>query len=71
MAVNIVEDYTIFGGSEFLKRHGTSLGNVLDAIVGNVNDKGLLTTLPVIDLLVQVIISFPFLKQLDFLQNFT
>ncbi|KAM3372336.1 hypothetical protein ACQJBY_019302 [Aegilops geniculata] len=54
VAVNIVEDYTIFGGSEFLKSHGTSLANVLDTIVGNVNDKGLLTTLPVIDLLIQL-----------------
>jgi hypothetical protein len=56
VAVNIVEDYTIFGGSEFLKSHGTSLVNVLDIIVGNVKDKGLVTTLPVIDLLVQVIV---------------
>ncbi|VAH25969.1 unnamed protein product [Triticum turgidum subsp. durum] len=54
VAVNIIEDYTIFGGSEFLKSHGTSLANVLDTIVGNVNDKGLLTTLPVIDLLIQL-----------------
>uniref|UniRef100_A0A453AK08 Importin-7/11-like TPR repeats domain-containing protein n=4 Tax=Aegilops tauschii TaxID=37682 RepID=A0A453AK08_AEGTS len=54
VGVNIVEDYTIFGGSEFLKSHGTSLANVLDTIVGNVNDKGLLTTLPVIDLLIQL-----------------
>ncbi|KAL5198245.1 hypothetical protein ABZP36_001757 [Zizania latifolia] len=54
VTINIIEDYTIFGGLEFLKRHGASLGNILDTIVGNVNDKGLLTTLPVIDLLVQI-----------------
>lgn len=52
--INIIEDYTIFGGSEFLKSHGASLANILDTIVGSVNDKGLLTALPIIDLLVQL-----------------
>lgn len=56
MAVNIIEDYIIFGGAEFLKRHASSIAKILDAIVGNVNDKGLLATLPIIDLLVQVFI---------------
>ncbi|KAK8461170.1 hypothetical protein SEVIR_2G454900v4 [Setaria viridis] len=54
VAIKIIEDYTIFGGSEFLKRHGASLANIVDAIVGNVNDKGLLTALPVVDLLIQI-----------------
>ncbi|OAY74305.1 Importin-11 [Ananas comosus] len=53
VAVNIIEDYIIFGGAEFLKRHASSIAKILDAIVGNVNDKGLLATLPIIDLLVQ------------------
>jgi hypothetical protein len=55
VAIKIIEDYTIFGGSEFLKIHGASLANIVDAIVGNVNDKGLLTALPAVDLLIQVI----------------
>uniref|UniRef100_A0A0E0EGH5 Importin N-terminal domain-containing protein n=1 Tax=Oryza meridionalis TaxID=40149 RepID=A0A0E0EGH5_9ORYZ len=54
VTINIIEDYIIFGGSEFLKRHGASLANILDTIVGNVNDKGLLTALPIIDLLIQL-----------------
>lgn len=51
--INIIEDYIIFGGTEFLNRHASSLAKVLDGIVGNVNDKGLLSTLPIIDILVQ------------------
>uniref|UniRef100_A0A2P2M4B4 Uncharacterized protein MANES_09G106500 n=1 Tax=Rhizophora mucronata TaxID=61149 RepID=A0A2P2M4B4_RHIMU len=52
-AINIVEGYIILGGTEFLSMHVTSVAKLLDLIVGNVNDKGLLSTLPVIDLLVQ------------------
>ncbi|KAJ1292538.1 hypothetical protein BS78_02G399200 [Paspalum vaginatum] len=54
VTIKIIEDYTIFGGSEFLKSHGASLANIIDTIVGNVNDKGLLTTLPIVDLLIQI-----------------
>ncbi|GJN33503.1 hypothetical protein PR202_gb22112 [Eleusine coracana subsp. coracana] len=51
--IKIIEDYTIFGGQEFLKSHGASLAKIIDTILGNVNDKGLLTALPIVDLLVQ------------------
>lgn len=54
VAVNIIEDYIILGGTEFLSMHASSVAKILDLIVGNVNDKGLLSTLPVIDILVQV-----------------
>ncbi|PUZ73576.1 hypothetical protein GQ55_2G485400 [Panicum hallii var. hallii] len=54
VTIKILEDYTIFGGSEFLKSHGASLANIIDTIVGNVNDKGLLTSLPIVDLLIQI-----------------
>lgn len=60
--VSIIEDYVISGGIGFLNRHGSSLAKLLDVIVGNVNDKGLLSILPVIDILVQV-----FTYQLSFL----
>ncbi|XP_008792747.1 importin-11 isoform X3 [Phoenix dactylifera] len=53
VAVSIIEDYVISGGIGFLNRHASSLAKLLDVIVGNVNDKGLLSTLPVIDILVQ------------------
>lgn len=36
--------------------HASSVAKLLDLIVGNVNDKGLLSTLPVIDILIQVIL---------------
>lgn len=49
-----MEDYIILGGTEFLRMHASSVAKVLDLIVGNVNDRGLLSTLPVIDILVQV-----------------
>ncbi|KAL6657254.1 hypothetical protein ACP70R_005034 [Stipagrostis hirtigluma subsp. patula] len=54
VTIKIIEDYTIFSGPEFLKSHGASLASVLDTVVGNVNDKGLLTALPIIDLLIQL-----------------
>lgn len=54
MGVSIIEGYIIFGGPEFLNRHASSLVKLLDGIVGNVNDKGLLSLFPVIDILIQV-----------------
>ncbi|KAH9617250.1 hypothetical protein KSS87_006002 [Heliosperma pusillum] len=53
VAVEIVEDYIILGGTEFLRRHASNVAQLLDMIVGNVNDRGLLSVLPVIDILVQ------------------
>jgi len=63
VTIKIIEDYAIFGGSEFLKSHGASLANIIDTIIGNVNDKGLLTSLPIVDLLIQVQ-YFTLVKQL-------
>ncbi|OIW01168.1 hypothetical protein TanjilG_10329 [Lupinus angustifolius] len=53
VAVNIIEDYIILGGNDFLGMHATSIAKILDLVVGNVNDKGLLSVLPVIDILIQ------------------
>lgn len=53
VAVNIIEGYIILGGLEFLRTHASSIAKLLDLIVGNVNDRGLLSTLPVIDILIQ------------------
>lgn len=55
VSVNIIESYIILGGTEFLNMHASSVAKLLDLIVGNVNDKGLLSTLPVIDILIQVL----------------
>ncbi|KAJ4793099.1 Importin-11 [Rhynchospora pubera] len=54
VVVSIMEDYIVLCGAEFLKRHASSLVKVLDTIIGNVNDKGLLSTLAVVDILVQL-----------------
>lgn len=54
VSVNIIEDYIILGGSEFLSVHASNIAKILDLVVGNVNDKGLLSVLPVIDILIQV-----------------
>lgn len=56
VAVGIMEDYIILGGVEFLSRHASSVAKILDLIVGNVNDRGLLSTFPVIDILIQVLV---------------
>ncbi|KAM6582760.1 hypothetical protein CsatB_009762 [Cannabis sativa] len=53
VSVNIIEDYIILGGMEFLSMHAASIAKLLDLVVGNVNDKGLLSILPVIDTLIQ------------------
>ncbi|KAA3463752.1 importin-11-like [Gossypium australe] len=53
VAVDITEGYIILGGREFLSMHASGVARLLDLIVGNVNDRGLLSTLPVIDILIQ------------------
>ncbi|KAJ8550734.1 hypothetical protein K7X08_000104 [Anisodus acutangulus] len=53
VATNIIEDYVILGGREFLSLHASSVAKLLDLVVGNVNDRGLLSIIPVIDILVQ------------------
>ncbi|XP_077233045.1 ARM repeat superfamily protein isoform X2 [Tasmannia lanceolata] len=53
VAISIVESYIILGGTEFLNMHASSVAKLLDGIVGNVNDKGLLSTLPIVEILVQ------------------
>lgn len=57
VAVNIIEDYIILGGNDFLSMHATNIAKILDLVVGNVNDKGLLSILPVVDILIQVCYS--------------
>lgn len=45
----------MLGEREFLVMHASTVAQLLDLIVGSVNDKGLLSTFPVIDILIQVI----------------
>ncbi|XP_068644201.1 uncharacterized protein [Aristolochia californica] len=54
VAIDIIEGYIILGGSEFLSKHAPVVAQLLDGIVGNVNDKGLLSTFPVIEILIQL-----------------
>ncbi|KAL2965953.1 hypothetical protein AAZX31_16G089800 [Glycine max] len=54
VAMNIIEDYIILGGNDFLSMHATNIAKILDLVIGNVNDKGILSVLPVIDILIQV-----------------
>lgn len=53
VAASIVEAYVLLGGIEFLNMHAPTLAKLLDLIVGNVNDRGLLSILPLVDILVQ------------------
>ncbi|KAG8374436.1 hypothetical protein BUALT_Bualt11G0131600 [Buddleja alternifolia] len=53
VVASIIEGYIILGGLEFLNMHAPTLAKVLDLVVGNVNDKGLLSILPLVDILVQ------------------
>ncbi|XP_076958447.1 uncharacterized protein LOC143634179 isoform X1 [Bidens hawaiensis] len=53
VAASIIEGYIILGGTEFLSLHASNVAKVFDVVVGNVNDRGLLSILPVIDVLIQ------------------
>ncbi|VFQ89326.1 unnamed protein product [Cuscuta campestris] len=53
VAASIIEDYVILGGREFVSMHASSVTEFLNLVVGNVNERGLLSVLPVIDILVQ------------------
>lgn len=53
VAMKIIECYILLGGVNFLHLHATGVAKVLDGVVGNVNEKGMLSTLPVIEILVQ------------------
>ncbi|KAL4282538.1 hypothetical protein GQ457_16G023770 [Hibiscus cannabinus] len=53
VAVKITEGYIILGGREFLNMHASRLAILLNYIVGNANDRKLLPTLTVIDILIQ------------------
>ncbi|XXG39720.1 hypothetical protein AAC387_Pa01g0606 [Persea americana] len=53
VAASIIESYIILGGTTFLSMHASSVAKVIDVVVGNVNNKGLLSFLPIIELLVQ------------------
>lgn len=52
--MRIIESYILVGGGEFLQQHGQSVVAILNGVVGNVNEKGLMVTLGVIDTIVQV-----------------
>ncbi|KAK3006384.1 hypothetical protein RJ639_016598 [Escallonia herrerae] len=53
VAANITESYIILGGTEFLSMHASSVAKLFDLVVGNVNDRGLLSILPLVDVSVQ------------------
>jgi hypothetical protein len=54
VATSIIEGYIILGGNEFLNMHASDVARLLDLVVENANDKGLLSILPAIDILIQV-----------------
>ncbi|KAK8518167.1 hypothetical protein V6N12_017325 [Hibiscus sabdariffa] len=53
VAVKITEGYIVLGGREFLNMHASRIAILLNYIVGNANDRRLLSTLTVIDILIQ------------------
>lgn len=53
VAVDIIEDYIIFSGVVFLNQHASSVSILLDFIFGNVNERGLVSTIPLLDILIQ------------------
>jgi hypothetical protein len=53
VAMKIIECYILLGGVNFLHLHATGVAKVLAGVGGKVNEKGMLSTLPVIEILVQ------------------
>ncbi|KAL3826139.1 hypothetical protein ACJIZ3_022168 [Penstemon smallii] len=53
VAASIIEGYIVLGGLEFLNMHAPTLVKLLDFVIGNVNNRGLLSILPLVDVLVQ------------------
>ena len=50
--MKIIECYIFLGGVNFLHLHATGVAKFLDEVVGNINEKGMLSTLPVIEILI-------------------
>ncbi|XP_059636926.1 uncharacterized protein LOC132279029 [Cornus florida] len=53
VAANIIEDYIVLGGMDFLNMHASIVPKLLDLVVENVNDRGLLSVLHIIEILIQ------------------
>ncbi|KAL6508046.1 hypothetical protein OROGR_024241 [Orobanche gracilis] len=53
LAASIIEGYIVLGEFEFFNMHAPTLARVLDLVVGNVNDRGLHSILPLVDIIVQ------------------
>ncbi|XP_074350982.1 uncharacterized protein LOC141690197 isoform X2 [Apium graveolens] len=53
VAANIIEGYILLGGNDFINMHASTISKLLDFVVDNINDKGLLSVIPVVDLLIQ------------------
>jgi hypothetical protein len=77
--MKIIESYILLGKVEFLRSHGAGVAKILDIVVGNVKEKGMMCTLPVVDALVQVcqflgdltlLVHLSLLCNLTFLSNF-
>ena len=56
-AMSIIESYILLGGADFLRLHASGVVKIFDIVVGNVKERGMLCTLPVIDSLIQVLYS--------------
>ncbi|XP_057824503.2 uncharacterized protein LOC131036604 isoform X2 [Cryptomeria japonica] len=53
-AMKIIEGYILLGGADFLNLHASGVAKIFDGVVANVNQKGLLSAMPIIEMLVQL-----------------
>eukprot|EP00250_Pteridium_aquilinum_P001245 c11455_g1_i1 orf=570-3623(-) len=53
IAMKIIESYVLLAGAGFLHLHATSVVHILNTVVGNVNEKGMMCSLPVVEMLIQ------------------
>ncbi|MCO5560305.1 hypothetical protein L7F22_013917 [Adiantum nelumboides] len=53
VAMKIIASYILLGGLSFLQLHSASVVHILDGVIGNVNEKGMMCSLPVVEMLIQ------------------
>ncbi|KAH7441944.1 hypothetical protein KP509_03G063300 [Ceratopteris richardii] len=53
IAMKIIESYVLLAGLGFLQLHSVGVAHILDTVIGNVNEKGMMCSLPVVEMLIQ------------------
>lgn len=53
ITMKIIESYVLLAGAAFLQLHSTSVVHILNNVIGNVKEKGMMCTLAIVEMLIQ------------------